>query len=92
MTLKADKEALKQLRRERRHLIDRARQVVKDQTKITKAIKAQLAGEARSVPEIARALKMKTATVLVFVSAMRKYGEVAEGPKDGDYYKYQLAE
>ena len=41
---------------------------------------------------IARALKMKTATVLMFVSALRKYGEIVEGPKDGDYFKYQLAE
>ena len=57
-----------------------------------KAIKTELAKEAYTVPEIARALKMKTATVLMFVSALRKYGEVVEGPKDGDYFKYQLAE
>jgi biotin operon repressor len=92
MSLKPDKEALKQLRTERKAFIDRARQSVKEQNKITKAIKTQLAKEARSVPEIAQALKMKTATVLMFVSALRKYGEVVEGPKDGDYFKYQLAE
>jgi predicted transcriptional regulator len=92
MSLKPDKEALKQLRMERQAFIDRARQSVKAQNKITKAIKTQLAKEASSVPEIARALKMKTATVLMFVAAMRKYGQVVEGPKDGDYFKYQLAE
>jgi DNA-directed RNA polymerase specialized sigma subunit len=92
MSTKPDKEALKQLRTERKAFIDRARQSVKEQNKITKAIKAQLGREAGTVPEIAQALKMKTATVLMFVSAMRKYGEVVEGPKDGDYCKYQLAE
>jgi DNA-directed RNA polymerase specialized sigma subunit len=92
MSPKPDKEALKQLRKERKAFIDRARQSVKEQNKITKAIKTELSKEARSVPEIAQALKMKTATVLMFVSALRKYGEVVEGPKDGDYFKYQLAE
>jgi len=92
MSTKPDKEALKQLRKERKAYIDRARQSVKEQNKITKAIKTELSKEARSVPEIARALKMKTATALMYVSALRKYGEVIEGPKDGDYFKYQLAE
>jgi hypothetical protein len=92
MSTKPDKEALKELRKERKAFIDRTRQSVKEQNKITKAIKTQLAMEASSVPEIARALKMKTATVLMYISAMRKYGEVVEGPKDGDYFKYQLVE
>ena len=92
MSPKPDKDALKQLRNERKTFIDRARQSVKEQNKITKAIKTELAKEACTVPEIAQALKMKTATVLMFVSALRKYGEIIEGPKDGDYFKYQLAE
>jgi hypothetical protein len=92
MSTKTDKDALKKLRRERKHHIDRARQTVKAQTKIIKAIKAQLAKEASSVPVLAQALKMKTGTVLVFVSALRKYGEVVEGSKEGDYFNYRLAE
>ena len=92
MSPKPDKEALKQLRGERKRWIDRARKAVKAQNAVTKAIKAQLAEEPRTVPEIARALKMKTGEVLLFISALRKYGEVVEGPKDGDYFKYQLAD
>jgi DNA-directed RNA polymerase specialized sigma subunit len=92
MSPKPDKEALKQLRGERKVWIDRARKAVKAQNAVTKAIKAQLAEEPRTVPEIARALKMKTGEVLLFISALRKYGEVVEGPKDGDYFKYQLAD
>lgn len=92
MSPKADKEALKQLRRERKPFIERARRSVKEQMKIIKAIKTHLGQGPSSVPETAQALKMQTATVLVFVSALRKYGEVVEGPKDGDYFKYQLAD
>jgi DNA-directed RNA polymerase specialized sigma subunit len=92
MSADIDKEALKALRKARKPFIDRARQAVKEQNAVTKAIKAQLGREAGTVPEIAQALKMSTGDVLRFISAMRKYGEVAEGPKDGNYFKYQLAE
>lgn len=92
MTPKPDKDTLKQLRQERKLFIERARRAVKAQNKIAKDIKAQLAGEGATVPDIARALQMKTADVLLYVSALRKYGEVVEGPKDGDYFKYRMAE
>ena len=92
MSPKTDKEALKQLRSERKMWIDRARKTVKAQNATIKAIKDQLAGEAHTVPEIAQALKMKASDVLLFIAALRKYGEVTEGPKDGDYFQYQLAE
>lgn len=92
MSPNINKEALKQLRSERKAFIDRARQTVKAQNATIKAIKDQLAAEARTVPEMAQALKMKTSDVLLFIAALRKYGEVVEGPKDGDYFKYQLAE
>ena len=92
MSPKPDKEALKQLRSERKVWIDRAKQKVKTQNAAIKAIKGQLAAEARTVPEVAQALKMKTSDVLLFIAALRKYGEVLEGPKDGEYFRYQLAE
>lgn len=92
MNPKNDNDALKQLRQERKVWIERTKQTVKIQNAITKAIKAQLAGEPGTVPQIARALKMKTSDVLLFISALRKYGEVIEGSKDGDYFKYQLVE
>jgi len=92
MSPKTDKEALKQLRSERKMWIDRARITVKTQNAAIKAIKDLLAGKAHTVPEMAQTLKMKTSDVLLFIAALRKYGEVIEGPKDGDYFKYQLAE
>jgi predicted Rossmann fold nucleotide-binding protein DprA/Smf involved in DNA uptake len=91
MTAKNAKEDLKQLRQQRKASIDRARKMIKDQNKKITAIKFQIKEEPRTVPEIAAALRMNASEVLIFVAALRKYGEVVEGAKDGDYFRYQLA-
>jgi len=91
MSSKIDKEALKALREKRKTTVARAREAIKAQRKIVKAIKKQIASEAKSVPEIAAALQMETAQVLLFISALRKFGEVVEGAKDGGYFTYQVA-
>jgi DNA-directed RNA polymerase specialized sigma subunit len=85
-----DKETMQTLREERKHAIERARQSIKENNKVLKDIREQIAAEPRTVPQIAQALAMDTADVLLFVSALKKYGEVMEGPKDGDYFRYGL--
>jgi hypothetical protein len=91
MSSTIDKEALKALRKKRKATVDRAREAIKTQRKIVKAIKEQIATEAKSVPQIAAAVQMETAQVLLFISALRKFGEVVERAKDGDYFTYQVA-
>jgi hypothetical protein len=91
MTANDAKEALKQLRQQRKVSIDRARKMIKNQNKQIAGIKSQIKEEPRTVPEIAAALSMNPSEVLIFVAALRKYGEVVEGAKDGDYFRYQLA-
>ena len=86
-----DKEALKKLRAERRLWVDSAKQSIKAQNQIIKQIKAQITAEAKTIPEIARATGMPTSQVLLYVSGLKKYGDVAEADKDGDYFKYCLA-
>ena len=86
------KEDLKQLREQRKASIERARKMIKAQNKRISAIKAQLKDEPRTVPEIAAALGMETSDVLITVSALRKYGQVLEDAKDGDYFRYRMAE
>lgn len=86
-----DKETMQALRASRKAAITRARQSIKENNRILKAIREQIAGEPQTIPEISRALGMDTAKVLLFVAAMKKYGEVAEGAKDGDYFKYELS-
>jgi septal ring factor EnvC (AmiA/AmiB activator) len=92
MSKENDKEAMKQLRVKRQRAIERARKKIKDQTRQLAAIRSQLKAQAGTVPEVAAALKMNTADVLIAVSALRKYGEVIEGAKDGSYFKYQIVE
>jgi hypothetical protein len=86
-----DKEALAALRKQRKATVDRAREAVKAQNKRITAIKSELASGPKTVPEIAVALGIPTAEALMFVSGLRKYGDVVEGAKDGDYFKYQPA-
>jgi len=86
-----DKQAMKRLRETRKPDVERARKTIKTQARIIKAIKEQLTDGPKTVVEMARALRMDTAQVLLFVSGLRKYGEVIEGAKDGDYFKYELS-
>ncbi len=85
-----DKEKLQALREERKNDIERARKSIKENNKVLKAIREQLAAEPATVLQISSALSMDTAQVLLFISALKKYGEVLEGAKDGDYYRYAL--
>jgi hypothetical protein len=92
MASSIDKQTLKALREKRKVFIARARENMKANNAIIKKIREQLASEPKTVPEIAQALGLETAKVLLFISGLKKYGEVAEGPKEGDYFKYQLAQ
>lgn len=85
-----DKQTLQALREERKPYIERARKSIQETNKILKAIREQIAERPATVPEIAQALAMDTAEMLRFISALKKYGEVMEGPKDGDYFRYGL--
>lgn len=84
-------EELRPLREARRELIKKATARMKEQRRQIRAIREQLAGGARTVPEIAEATGMGAAEVLWFVAALKKYGEVLEDAKDGSYFRYRLA-
>jgi len=89
---KPDKTGMKALREQRKASIDRARQAIKTQNKDLKAIRQALKEGGKTVPEIAAATQLATSLALRYVATMKKYGTVAEGAKDGDYFKYELAE
>jgi hypothetical protein len=81
---------LKRLREERKSFIDQARNMIKEQTASIKKIKEHLNGVGGTIPEIAEKTGMPTSEVLWLVMALKKYGQVIEGPKEGDFFKYQL--
>lgn len=85
-----EKDALRQLREARKPWIDRAKDSIKTQAALIKAIRTQLESGAKTVPQIAAAASLETEQVLLYVSGLRKYGAMAEGPKDGDYYTYMI--
>lgn len=84
-------EQLRSLRETRQELIKKATAQMREQRRQIRAIREQLAGGARTVPEIAEATGMGSAEVLWFVAALKKYGEVLEDAKDGSYFRYRLA-
>jgi predicted Rossmann fold nucleotide-binding protein DprA/Smf involved in DNA uptake len=88
---KSDKAALKKLREERAWQISRAKETVKTQQQIIKRITEQIKNEGKTVPEIVQATGLPASQVLMFVATLRKYGAVAEGTKDGDYFRYQIS-
>jgi len=81
---------LKPLREARKTNIDRAREAVKEQNRVIKAIREALADGGKTIPTLAQAVSMETETVLFYVSTLKKYGIVGEGRKDGSYFKYEL--
>ncbi|NNG06582.1 MAG: winged helix-turn-helix domain-containing protein [Desulfobacteraceae bacterium] len=86
------KEAMKKLRESRKDIIKTTSARVKENKKAIKAIKEQLRAEARTVPEIAEATGLVSSEVLWFIATLKKYGEIAEGDKDGGYFRYYLAD
>lgn len=88
---KTEKTALKKLREERAWQISRSKETVKTQQQIIKRITEQIKNDGKTVPEIAQATGLPASQVLMFISTLRKYGTVAEGTKDGDYFRYQIS-
>lgn len=91
MTADKKKESMARLRAQRSEWIARAKENLKRQSAAMKKIKAQLGGEGATIPEIAQSCEMPANEALWYVAAMRKYGQVIEGAKDGDYFRYVLA-
>ena len=88
---KLDKDAMKNLRAERRAWVENAQKSIKSQSQIIKQIKGQISDTAKTIPDIAQATGMPTAQVSLYIAGLKKYGEVVEAEKDGDYFKYGLA-
>ncbi|MFO7749714.1 MAG: hypothetical protein R6V54_06435 [Desulfobacteraceae bacterium] len=88
----AKKEALKALRKKRGSLVAAASARVKAQKKAVKSIREALNDSNATIPEIAEAAGLPTDATLWYVMALKKYGEVLEKEKSGDYFTYGLAE
>ena len=88
---KEKKEMLKNLRKERSHSIEAAKSRVKEQSRLIKKIKEELSSGGKTVPEVAAATEISAADVLWYLMALKKYGLISEGKKEGGYFRYHLA-
>jgi len=86
------KEAMKALRLERQETVNAIAAKVKEQKKTFKAVKDALKPEGATVPQVCEKTGMVPSTVLWTIMALRKFGEVTEGEKEGGYFRYRLAE
>lgn len=89
---KGHKEAMKQLRAERKEKIAAASARMKEQKKAIKAITEVLKYGGKTVPQIAEQTGMGASEVLWYIAALKKYGQIVEGKQDGSYFQYELAQ
>lgn len=87
--IRSGKEALKRLRARRKENIARAAATMKAQKKDIAAITRFLENGEATVPDIARGTGMPADKTLWYVATLKKYGCIAEGPKDGAFFKYR---
>jgi predicted transcriptional regulator len=86
----AGKEALKKLKAARKDQIAAATARMKTQRQAVKAIKEQLKEGDLTIPELAQTTGLTPPEVMWYVAALKNYGEILEGNKDGSYYRYRL--
>lgn len=91
LTETSSKEALKALREQRKDFVQAAGGRMRAQKKIIAAIKAQLEQGAGTIPEIAAATGNAPAETLWYIATLKKYGQVVEVRKDGDFFTYALS-
>jgi biotin operon repressor len=81
---------MKRLRKDRKETIEAASAKLKEQKKAIKAVKERLKEGGKSVPKLAEETGLSASEILWYIMALKKYGEVIEGDKEGGYYQYAL--
>ncbi len=83
--------ALKKVREQHRESVERTRALLKQQQAVRRQICQQLRSGPKIVPEIAAATGLAAHEVLWHITAMKKYDQVVEMDRCGEYYQYALA-
>jgi predicted transcriptional regulator len=64
----------------------------KEQNRVRKLIAGALKDGPKTVPEIARRTGLRSEITMWHVIAMKRYGELSDAGRSGDYFKYALKE
>jgi predicted transcriptional regulator len=83
---------LKRLREQHTDSVARTQALYKEQRRIQQEICKIIRDTPKTVPDVAMAISLPTHEVLWHLTAMKKYGIVAESGMCGDYPLYQKAE
>ncbi|MFN2277075.1 MAG: winged helix-turn-helix domain-containing protein [Candidatus Promineifilaceae bacterium] len=96
MTIKEDAKQraifLKKLREAHKETVARTQALLKEQQATRKDICKHARDEPKTIPELAELSGIPASEVLWHITAMKKYGLVAETGICGEYYLYQRVE
>ena len=81
---------LKKLRDQHPETVERIQGLLKEQKAVRRQITQQLRNGPKIVPEIAEATGIPPHVVLWHITAMKKYGVIAEVGRCGEYYQYTM--
>jgi hypothetical protein len=84
------KRPIEELRDRRGGLSPELKTFVSEQQKVFKAVRAALAKGPRTVPQLAQECGLPAPIVMWHVMAMRRYGEVLDGPEQDRHLLYIL--
>ena len=84
------KRPLEILRERRGGMSKELKEYFNAQQRVKKAIRAALAAGPKTVPEIAGQSGTPASDILWHVMAMRRYGEIVDGPEQDGYVLYRL--
>jgi hypothetical protein len=85
------KRPIEVLRERRGGMSNELKAYVSNQQKVYKALRAALKTGPRTVPELAAECGIPSPEVMWHLMAMRRYGEVLDGPEENGYLRYTLA-
>jgi DNA-binding transcriptional ArsR family regulator len=89
---KADKpkRAIEVLRERHGGMSKELKEYFNEQQKIYKALRAALKNGPRTVPQLAKECSLPSPTVMWHLMALRRYGQVLDGPEENGYLRYTL--
>jgi DNA-binding transcriptional ArsR family regulator len=89
---KADKpkRAIEVLRERHGGMSKELKEYFNEQQKVYKALRAALKNGPRTVPQLAKECSLPPPTVMWHLMALRRYGQVLDGPEENGYLLYTL--
>jgi predicted transcriptional regulator len=89
---KADKpkRAIEVLRERHGGMSKELKESFNEQQKVYKALRAALKNGPRTVPQLAKECSLPSPTVMWHLMALRRYGQVLDGPEENGYLLYTL--